>query len=383
MKFLILIIVSIPFAVIAENIPEPEVRKILERMAKVKIVARQMAQEEIVVHWNAAKKIEASGDFDAAIKAYFRLRELIKKSPSPISFVKIYNIANEKVNTILAEREKAVPKKTDESIAAKKNRTTSRANTTTLLLEAQRAYDAGNFSSCAEICSQIIILDSRHPSAGSLKSLSLRESFQQRVEGVRSRQNTVKSDISIATMVASITPPPGKFMSYPKPEVWRKITERRMKRQNQKKKKPPPQPWEIEIKRNMDKKLSFEFLETPLQDVLEFFSEATSVNIILDRGAVKNTDIPVTLKVSEMKAKSAFQWVLKLNQLDYVIDNEAIFVSIRERLKKIGPDYRVYDLEDLLDQSQGKAASARSWIRFLKQATGKGWVWKKENTDNE
>ena len=36
MKFLILIIVSTPFAVIAENIPEPEVRKILERIAKEK-----------------------------------------------------------------------------------------------------------------------------------------------------------------------------------------------------------------------------------------------------------------------------------------------------------------------------------------------------------
>ncbi|MDA1138897.1 MAG: hypothetical protein O3B01_09970 [Planctomycetota bacterium] len=122
---------------------------------------------------------------------------------------------------------------------------------------------------------------------------------------------------------------------------------------------PEPEPeWKEQIRRQMDKRISFDFVDTPLPDVVAFLSNLTNTNMVLDP-AFGDDRIPVTLKVTDMKIYSAIDWILRIVNLSYAIADEAIFISTPERLQELPSQrnmqivYRAYDLrEELKEESR-------------------------------
>lgn len=105
------------------------------------------------------------------------------------------------------------------------------------------------------------------------------------------------------------------------------------------------QEWERRIKEALNKKVTFDFVETPLQDVVNFLSSLVDVTIVLDTAAVK--DAPnVTLRVNEMRLQSALNWILKLVALKYTLKDEAVFISKAEAIMEKAV-LRMYDVTDL------------------------------------
>jgi tetratricopeptide (TPR) repeat protein len=107
-----------------------------------------------------------------------------------------------------------------------------------------------------------------------------------------------------------------------------------------------PAEWENRIKEAMGKKISFDFVETPLQDVISFISSLVDVTIVLDQAAVRDEAPSVTLKVTDMRLESALNWVLKLVGLKYTLKDEAIFISKPDQIFD-EPERRIYDVSDL------------------------------------
>lgn len=106
------------------------------------------------------------------------------------------------------------------------------------------------------------------------------------------------------------------------------------------------EPWEAAIREAMNKKISFDFVETPLQDVISFISGLVDVTIVLDNEAIRDQAPVVTLRVSDMRLESALRWVLKLVALKYTLRDEAIFVSKADQIYD-KPVLRMYDVTDL------------------------------------
>lgn len=105
------------------------------------------------------------------------------------------------------------------------------------------------------------------------------------------------------------------------------------------------QEWERRIKEALNKKVTFDFVETPLQDVVNFLSSLVDVTIVLDTAATK--DAPsVTLRVNDMRLQSALNWILKLVALKYTLKDEAVFISKAEIIQE-KPVLRMYDVTDL------------------------------------
>jgi type II secretory pathway component GspD/PulD (secretin) len=105
------------------------------------------------------------------------------------------------------------------------------------------------------------------------------------------------------------------------------------------------QEWERRIKESLNKKVTFDFVETPLQDVVNFLSSLVDVTIVLDTTATK--DAPnVTLRVNDMRLQSALNWILKLVALKYTLKDEAVFISKGENITE-RPVLRMYDVTDL------------------------------------
>jgi len=130
--------------------------------------------------------------------------------------------------------------------------------------------------------------------------------------------------------------------TYEYPEDWKDIIAKRpadlAKKQAEAQRK---------LTEQMEKKISFDFVDTPLSDVVAYLSKETGANIVLDPAAVQGDDVPVTLKVTDMRANAALGWVLRLTQLDSSKQDEALFVSSKERIAQ-APTMQIYEVRDLL-----------------------------------
>jgi len=109
----------------------------------------------------------------------------------------------------------------------------------------------------------------------------------------------------------------------------------------------PPE-WETRIREALRKKVTFDFVETPLQDVVNFLSALVDVTIVLDSSAVK--DAPnVTLRVGDMELGQALTWIMKLTGLAYTLQDEAVFITKPEQIRE-KVVMRVYDVTRLVEE---------------------------------
>ena len=108
----------------------------------------------------------------------------------------------------------------------------------------------------------------------------------------------------------------------------------------------PPEAWEARVRESLERKVSFDFVETPLQDVVTFLSSLAGVSVIVDTEAIKGTRHDVTLRVQDMRLGSALNWICKLVGLKYGLKHEAIFISEPKRLYD-ETVLRMFDVTDL------------------------------------
>lgn len=89
--------------------------------------------------------------------------------------------------------------------------------------------------------------------------------------------------------------------------------------------------WEKEFEAKLDEKVSFEFVQTPLSEVVRFLQNLTGLSMILDPRACEEVgDVSISLKVSDMRLRLALGWILRLANLTYDLRDGAIFISTPE-----------------------------------------------------
>jgi len=113
-------------------------------------------------------------------------------------------------------------------------------------------------------------------------------------------------------------------------------------------------PWKTKIKAQMQKKVSFDFIEVPLEEVIKFLTRVTDITIVLDPAALVDASgnpAPknVTLRVDNMRFEAALNWILRLTNLKMALKDEAIFIG-----KDIDTEtvLKIYDIRDLTIQPQ-------------------------------
>ncbi|MBN1808184.1 MAG: hypothetical protein JW909_03885 [Planctomycetes bacterium] len=147
---------------------------------------------------------------------------------------------------------------------------------------------------------------------------------------------------NLGEFLTSSTIPYSKYLVYP--DDWEEIR----KRESVEMREADEPTWMKTIRRELDKNVSFEFVETPLTEAVQFLQALTKVNIIFDPKALEEIggDMEITLRVSEMPLHLALKWILRLASLDYTIKNEAVFISTPRNLAG-EVELRVYDVRDL------------------------------------
>lgn len=112
----------------------------------------------------------------------------------------------------------------------------------------------------------------------------------------------------------------------------------------------PVPEWQTEIEKAFQSRISFEFVESPLDEVLDFLQDTTGVTFVLDPPAVPKVPT-VTLRVRDMRAESALKWILKVVGLEYALRDEAVLVSTADVIRQ-EPQMRVYDLREIVDMGE-------------------------------
>lgn len=97
-------------------------------------------------------------------------------------------------------------------------------------------------------------------------------------------------------------------------------------------------------------KISLDFKDTSLDEVIDFLHEVTSINFVLSkevREKAKAGELKVDVKLTELPLKSALKLVLDMNGLTAVYRNGVLVIETKEERGK-DVEMKMYDVRDLM-----------------------------------
>ena len=101
--------------------------------------------------------------------------------------------------------------------------------------------------------------------------------------------------------------------------------------------------WKKELQNKLEQPVSFDFIATPLEDVVAFLRSIHKVNIVVDQAVLaKRDDLDLTLRLEKVKFKDGLDWICRLLNLTYDLREGAIFITTRERLFQFGEQRTVH-----------------------------------------
>jgi len=81
-----------------------------------------------------------------------------------------------------------------------------------------------------------------------------------------------------------------------------------------------------DLKQILERKMSCEFVDTPLNEVFKFFGATSKVNLII-APPVRENNVVINLKVSDMPISDALNYVCKMAHLSLEVSDTGVFIS--------------------------------------------------------
>ena len=169
-----------------------------------------------------------------------------------------------------------------------------------LLSAARRAMEQENYGLSEDYIRQLLAIDPLNSEAKSLRAQLGRGQRYDRITAAREAQAGNKEELLVMAKEAALP----QTTLYEYPSNWQDIIAKRPESQILEEADPE---WKKVVKEQMEKRISFDFVDTPLADVVAFLNNLTGVNMVLDPAAVEGDDVPVTLKVNDMRLGAALE----------------------------------------------------------------------------
>lgn len=136
---------------------------------------------------------------------------------------------------------------------------------------------------------------------------------------------------------------------YPDPEVWAELTFRRKKYASID--LGGKNPAEDKILKALDDETQIEFIETPLETVIDYLEDLHGIQIEIDARALDllgiGSDTPITRDLKGISLRSALRLMLKDLELDYVVKDEVLQITSPEEVQA-ALITKVYPVGDLV-----------------------------------
>jgi len=288
---------------------------------------------------------EALGDLESAMEKLRQVDSLLTASPMSMIRQKEMRLqvqalkaqVKEAQDKLVAQREEKDREDAKKMALERKLTAESihRERIQRLLQSANFHFGRREFDKARDMADQILRMDPRNPEALDLRTRARFEAHRKADTDNAASMHDAEVNWTLDVKNNAITP--SEELVYP--EDWEQI-KRRVSRQR-----------EIEGGTIMEKQIrdrlegvrvTVDYNETPISDVLRELAEKGGVNI------VRNTDVdpetPVTLTVTNMSLAKVLDWIMSLTEFHYEIRNEAINVSREVRRRLILQPYPVFDL---------------------------------------
>ena len=209
--------------------------------------------------------------------------------------------------------------------------------------QATALHEIGQYEEAIALANKILELDTINPEAHTIISQA-----RDHEHAARNKYNDEEYRENFAAnreRAERFNIPHRDYLIYPKD--WNVISQRT----GQEVRSRPEEAWKQEIRRKLQRRVTFEFVDQSLEDAINFLNSLTKVNIIIDPRIAANggNKQPITLRVSEMELELALKWILKLADLDYDLRNQAVFITQKANLSS-NVELEIYDVRDLTTQ---------------------------------
>ena len=128
---------------------------------------------------------------------------------------------------------------------------------------------------------------------------------------------------------------------------------------------------EQRILEELDTDTRLEFIETPLNQVVEFLKDLHNIKIELDRKALDDvgigTDVPITRNLKGICLRSALHLMLRDLELTYVISDEVLLITTAEGAAARAR-VKVYNVSALLDEGETAESVVMPLLQILQPA---------------
>ena len=130
---------------------------------------------------------------------------------------------------------------------------------------------------------------------------------------------------------------------------------------------------EAAIEKALASPTQMEFIETPLQDVIDFLKDYHHIEIQLDIKALKDADVepgkPITLNVKGITLRSALRFMLREIGLTYLIQDEVLLITTPEEADG-RMTTKVYPVADLVACRNSKGELRDDYDALIGVITG-------------
>ena len=338
------------------------------------IIARQIAMVELNNRFEEAKADYSAGRFDKAIGGFQRVSELIKYI-EPYEDVSKWKASTadymDKAKTgLLKKQEEEAAQRRAEALALSMMREAERKEfltnrIQTLLTQGRQLYKASRFEEARDKFNAVTNIDPENEQAYELADaarIAAVDAWMLRNAKNRIENTTVNWELVDEFAIPQNSPKLYKVLWYDV-DKWfsRVITREPILGGTLPDEKAP---WKQAIREKLQEPVTFDFIDTPLEDVIHFLRQLTDLTIVLDPKAMEALDITeITLKVTDMKLEEALRWILNSVDLKWTLQDNAVYISDTIEGEAIR---LLYDVTDLTFEVR----DFRGDLRHLRTRTG-------------
>ena len=283
-----------------------------------------------------------------ALKEFERAKEIVKYLPADVDTStqaneagKLTSESEKSIKSLRDGIEQSARSEADRAARAEMERR-RRENERTLNMaidQAKNALETGRYALAQAQAQKVLELDPGNADGNLILVETRDKAFTARDTYIR---DEYKENFKLQRERADrFNIPHSDYLIYP--DDWRQIAQRT----SQESRHRQEEPWKEEIRNKLKRLVTFEFLDNPLEEAIKFLSSQSKISIIIDpKVAAEVGKNPISLNVKDMPLDSALKWVLKLQELEYELRNQAVFITKKADVTA-GGELEIYDIRDL------------------------------------
>lgn len=329
-------------------------RAVMERLAEKVMTRTEEARIEIMDHLHRGDRSVQDKEYQTAIEEYTAVIEQIQWFPYHLDLDAVRRQAEEGLKNARALKAEADRKRALETVDNARSEANMRrlednarrAETISKLFnEAQEEFERERFGIAEALCDKVLLLDANNRDAADLKEIAVMARHKQAdkriMDSLRREWKWQFIEIDKKTVAQN------RVVEFPDSEIWVEDVQKRIPRGIQKQERKVSEPERKTYAAMSSIKISLNFTDTPLPEVVSFMQEVTQLNIMIDRKAIEDPESKtVTFKVDELAFDQALDLILKMADLAYRVDEGVIVITSKEAMQK-ETVLELYDVQDL------------------------------------